>query len=35
MVNSKIKLSAVVYNIVVDSYLFFAEKLFLSVNVYV
>ena len=35
VVNSKIKLSTVVYNIVVDSYLFFAETLFLLVNVYV
>ena len=35
MVNSKIKLSAVVYNIVVDLYLFFAETLFLLENVYV
>ena len=35
MVNSKIKLSTVVYNIVVDSYLFFVETLFLLVNVYV
>ena len=35
MVNSKITLSTVVYNIVVDSYSIFAETLFLLVNVYV